>query len=112
MRADTVGKAPTRIGAPPSLPLATESMPCLSAVIAVPAWRMKISPERVILMPRPSRSNTATPSASSSSRMVLVTAGWLTFSKPGGLDDAFLARNFEESLEMAKPDAAFDHGFP
>ena len=30
----------------------------------------------------------------------------------GGLDDAFLARNFEEGLEMAKPDAALDHGFP
>ena len=32
--------------------------------------------------------------------------------QPGGLDDAFLTRNFKESLEMAKPDAAFDHGFP
>ena len=90
MRADTVGSAPMRIGTPPSTPpLATESMPCLSAVIAMPAWRMKISPERVILMPRPSRSNTATPSASSSSRIVLVTAGWLTFSNPAALTTLF-----------------------
>ena len=81
-RAETVGSAPTRIGWRLIAPSwRTESTPRLSADIAEPAWPRKISPSRVTRMPRPSRSTTAMPSAFSSSRNVLVTAGALTCRK-------------------------------